>query len=214
MGKKALSVALLATGLTMGATASAEMASPSMLADTCAGCHGTSGVSNGPATPTISGMSKVYFVNAMLSYKYGEDEDKITAAAKTLKMDPDDIDGLKRPATIMGRIAKGYSDEEIGAMADFFTRKTFMRASQKADSGMAASGKRIHDEACEKCHEDGGRKGDGSGILAGQWMPYLSNAMMDFTAGHRDMPKKMRAKVKDLNDKDFAALIQFYGSQK
>lgn len=214
MGKKALSVALLSAGLTMGASVSAEMASPSMLADTCAGCHGPSGISSGPATPSISGMSRVYFVNAMLAFKYGEDEEKIAAAAKTLKMDPDDIDGLKRPATIMGRIAKGYSDEEVGALADYFTRKTFLRATQQADSAMAAKGKRIHEEACEKCHEEGGRKGDGSGILAGQWMPYLSNAMMDFTAGHRDMPKKMRAKVKELNDQDFAALIQFYGSQK
>jgi len=214
MGKKALSIALLAAGLTMGATASAEMASPSMLADTCAGCHGTTGVSNGPATPSISGFSRIYFVNAMLAYKYGEDEEKISAAAKTLKMDPDDIDGLKRSATIMDRIAKGYSDEEIGALADYFTRKTFMRASQNADGSLASKGKQIHEEACEKCHEDGGRKGDGSGILAGQWMPYLSNAMMDFTEGHREMPKKMRAKVKDLTDKDFAALIQFYGSQK
>lgn len=159
-------------------------------------------------------MSKVYFVNAMLSYKYGNEEDKISAAAKTLNMDPDDIDGLERPATIMGRIAKGYTDEEIGAMAEFFTRKTFMRATQDTDGGMAGKGKSIHKEACEKCHEDGGRKGDGSGILAGQWMPYLKNAMMDFTEGHRGMPKKMRSKIKDLSAADFEALIQYYGSQK
>ncbi len=213
MGKKALTIALLAAGLSIGSTASADTASPSMLANTCAGCHGTNGVSAGPATPSIAGMSKVYFVNAMLAYKYGNDEDKIAAAAEAMKMDPDDIDGLKRPATIMGRIARGYTDAEIGAMADFFTKKTFMRASQKADSGLAKKGKKIHKEACEKCHEDGGTKGDGSGILAGQWMPYLENAVMDFTGGHRGMPKKMRSKVKKLSDKDWDALVHYYGSQ-
>ncbi|GAB4357447.1 MAG: hypothetical protein Kow006_25270 [Gammaproteobacteria bacterium] len=215
MGKKALTVALLAAGLSIGTSASAaEMASPSMLANTCAGCHGTNGVSHGPATPSIAGMSKIYFVNAMLSYKYGEDEDKIAEAAKTIGMDPDDIDGLRRPSTIMARIAKGYTDAEIGAMADFFSRKTFILANQKTDSDLARKGKSIHKEACEKCHEEGGRKGDGSGILAGQWIPYLKNAMMDFTEGHRDMPKKMRSKVKELSDKDFEALIHYYGSQK
>ena len=214
MGKKALTVALLAAGLSMGSAASAEMATPSMLANTCAGCHGTNGVSSGPSTPSIAGMSKVYFINAMLAYKYGSDEDKIAAAAKTTKMDPDDIDALERPATIMTRIAKGYTDAEIAAMADFFSRKTFMLAKQNADSGKASKGKSIHKEACEKCHEDGGRKGDGSGILAGQWMPYLNNAVMDFTEGHRDMPKKMRSKVKKLSDSDFEALVHFYGSQQ
>ncbi|HMM53316.1 MAG TPA: hypothetical protein PKD87_17125, partial [Burkholderiaceae bacterium] len=67
---------------------------------------------------------------------------------------------------------------------------------------------------CEKCHENGGRKGDGSGILAGQWIPYLKDAITDFNGGHRDMPKKMRAKMKELNDKDFEALVHFYASQK
>lgn len=214
MGKTALLIALLTAGLTMGASASAEVASPSMLADACAGCHGANGVSQGPATPSISGMSRVYFVNAMLAYKYGEDEDKIAAAAKTLKMDPDDIDGLRRNATIMDRIAKGYSDEEISRLADYFTRKTFMLAKQSTNEKLAANGKRIHAEACEECHEDGGRSGDGSGILAGQWMPYLSNTLMDFTAGHRNMPKQMRAKVEELSDTDFEALLQFYGSQQ
>ena len=47
-----------------------DTASPSMLSDTCLGCHGPGGVSEGPATPTISGMSEIYIIGAMLAYKY------------------------------------------------------------------------------------------------------------------------------------------------
>ncbi len=213
MANKALIAALLVAGLGLGQQATAQMATPSMLANTCAGCHGPDGVSTGPATPSISGFSRVYFINAMLSYKYGEDMAKIEEAVKIMDVDPDDIDTLKRPATIMGRIAKGYSDEEIKVLADFFARNTFLRATQNADAALAKRGKAVHDEACEKCHEEGGRIGDGSGLLAGQWMPYLRNAVQDFTSGHRTMPKKMRAKVKDLTDEDFEALVHFYGSQ-
>lgn len=213
MANKALIAALLVAGLGLGQQATAQMATPSMLANTCAGCHGPDGVSTGPATPSISGFSRVYFINAMLSYKYGEDMAKIEEAVKIMDVDPDDIDTLKRPATIMGRIAKGYSDEEIKVLADFFARNTFLRATQNADAALAKRGKVVHDEACEKCHEEGGRIGDGSGLLAGQWMPYLRNAVQDFTSGHRTMPKKMRAKVKDLTDEDFEALVHFYGSQ-
>ncbi|MCG8122535.1 MAG: cytochrome c4, partial [Candidatus Thiodiazotropha taylori] len=34
-------------------------ASASMLANTCAGCHGTNGASIGPASPSIGGISAV-----------------------------------------------------------------------------------------------------------------------------------------------------------
>src|SRR5690606_7613805 len=113
MRKKALGAALLLAGVAWAGSAAAQGVPVSVLAGNCVGCHGTDGVSRGPASPSIAGMSKVYFVNAMLSYKYGKDTGKIEAAAKSLKLDPDDIEGHERLATVMDRIAKGYSDEEI-----------------------------------------------------------------------------------------------------
>ncbi|GMV02837.1 MAG: c-type cytochrome [Burkholderiaceae bacterium] len=214
MRKTALGAALLLAGAAWAGGAAAQGVPVSVLAGNCVGCHGIDGVSGGPATPSIAGMSKVYFVNAMLSYKYGKDLEKIEAAAKKLKIDPDDVEGHERLATVMDRMAKGYSDEEIGALADYFAGKRHVAAIQPYNAALVARGKRVHDDACEKCHEDGGRKGDGAGVLAGQWMPYLNHSIMDFNAGHRGMPKKMRANMKDLTDKDFEALVQFYASQK
>lgn len=216
MGYKAITQALLVAGLAWGATATASP-SAAMLANTCAGCHGTEGVSSGPATPGLAGMAKSYFINAMLAYKYHGDENRdagIQAAVTKLKLDPDEIDVLDRKSTIMTRIAKGYSDEEIMAMADFFAGKKLSGQKQKVDAALAAKGKKVHDKNCEKCHEDGGTKSDGAGRMAGQWMPYLENTMADFLSKDRVMPKKMAEKTKNLSPEDIKAVIHYYGSQK
>ena len=72
-------------------------ASGAAVARTCAGCHGTDGVSKG-AAPSIKGLPANYLAQAMKDFKSGS-----------------------RPGTIMGRIAKGYSDAEIDAMAKYFS---------------------------------------------------------------------------------------------
>ena len=150
-------------GATWTAGASAQTVSTTQLVGNCVACHGMDGVSRGPVTPSIGGLSKPYFINAMLAFKYGKDSAKVEAAAKALKLSPDDIDGLPRLATVMDRLAKGYSDEDIGRMADYFAAKPFVAAKQKTDVVMAARGKQLHEDACEKCHENGGRKADEGG---------------------------------------------------
>lgn len=214
MRKTVLRTALLLAGAAWAAGASAQTTPVPVLVGNCVACHGTEGNSQGPATPTIAGLSKVYFVNAMLAYKYGSDTAKIEEAARKLKVDPDDIEGFERLATVMDRIAKGYTDEEIGAMADYFVSQRFRPAAQSFDAALAAKGKTVHVEACDKCHEDGGRKGDGAGTLAGQWTPYLEFTFADYEAKHRAMPKKMREKMRDLTGDDVKALLHFYASQK
>lgn len=189
--------AIVLGGLALGGAALAAGPSASMLANTCAGCHGTDGSSNGPATPSIAGIKGEYFIETMQAYKDGS-----------------------RPATIMDRIAKGYSDDEIKLMAGFFAEQKFVRIEQDADKKMASAGKRLHDRYCEKCHEEGGRMADDGGILAGQMMPYLRYSFDDFTNGSRSMPKKMKSKVdemlkKEKKDSDsIEQLVHYYGSQK
>ena len=194
--KKRLQGILIASSVVLAGPVFAATPSASMLGNTCAGCHGTNGNSNGPATPTIAGISSEYFIEAMEEYKSGE-----------------------RPSTIMGRIAKGYTEEEIKRMAGFFAKKKMTRLPQQVDAKMAKKGMKLHEKFCEKCHEDGGRSTeDDAGILAGQWMPYLHYTMNDFTSGKREMSKKMKKKVEQLQskggDEAIDALIQYYGSQK
>jgi sulfide dehydrogenase cytochrome subunit len=194
--KTIIHTALMAGGIVCSGYIYAETPTATMLANTCAGCHGTNGSSVGPSSPTIAGISRDYFIETMAAYKSGE-----------------------RPSTIMTRIAKGYTEKEIELMADFFSKQEFIRLDQEHDQKLARKGAKHHKKYCEKCHEDGGRSSeDDAGILAGQWMLYLTYSMDDFTSGRRGMEKKMKKKLdlmmKEQGDEGMKQLIHFYGSQK
>jgi sulfide dehydrogenase cytochrome subunit len=62
----------------------------------CANCHGTNGNAQ-PGMIALAGMSQSDVVQKMQDFKNG-----------------------KRPATVMHQIAKGYSDEQISAIAGYF----------------------------------------------------------------------------------------------
>lgn len=199
-------------------TASAEGASASMLADTCLGCHGPNGISEGPATPTISGMSEIYIIGAMLAYKYDNDEDKVNEIIDA-DVDLEDVEFFARTSTVMNRIAQGYSEAEIKTLAKHFADIPFVAADQTADAGQAEAGAELHEAHCEKCHENGGSSAeDDAGVLAGQWVPYLQFTMADFASGDRDMPKKMKKQMEEAHtaagDDAMRDLIQFYANQK
>ena len=66
------------------------------LAATCANCHGTNGVSKGEVA-SLAGLPADRIVATMAAFKSG-----------TL------------PATVMHQIAKGYTDDQIKAMAAYF----------------------------------------------------------------------------------------------
>ena len=198
--KKAL-IGALALGASSAVFAADEKpllsgASAEMLANTCAGCHGTHGASAGPATPSIGGISAVYFEEVMQGFKSGE---------------------IK--STIMTRIAKGYTDDEIKAMGELFSKQPFVPAKQSFDAKKAKKGAKLHDKYCEKCHADNGTSAeDDSGILMGQLIPYLDYTMADFKAGDREMTKKMKKKVNQMMKKEgdagFDALFHFYAQGK
>lgn len=88
---------------TLGATTAAGQGSdPNLarsLAATCANCHGTNGVSQGEVE-SLAGQKKEDLVRKMQEFKSG-----------------------KRPATIMHQLAKGYSDEQIDLIADWFASR-------------------------------------------------------------------------------------------
>jgi sulfide dehydrogenase cytochrome subunit len=183
---------LFGSGLLLATAHASATPTATMLADTCAGCHGTDGASAGPATPSIAGNSETYMVDTMMAFKSGE-----------------------RPSTVMGRIAKGYSDEEIKLMASVFAKQPIAITSQKLDADKVAAGEKLFGKNCEKCHDKyGGLADDDSGILASQWLPYLQHSMEDFRAGSREMAKKMKKKVDKLSDDELDALLQFFASQQ
>jgi sulfide dehydrogenase cytochrome subunit len=186
------SIVLLGSVLIFGTASLSAAPTATMLSDTCAGCHGTDGASKGPATPSIAGLSAVYFTDTMLAFKSGD-----------------------RHSTVMGRIAKGYSEEEIKLMAGYFAKQPIAKTSQQTDPAKVAAGEKLFAKNCGKCHdENGALADDDAGILASQWLPYLNYSMEDFRSGTREMPKKMKKKVDALSDADIEALTHFFASQQ
>ena len=92
--------ATLASGAAFALSALAQGADPSLarnLAAACANCHGTNGMSV-QGMPNLAGQQRAYLVQQMQDFRTG-----------------------KRPATIMHQIAKGYTDEQIEALAAYFS---------------------------------------------------------------------------------------------
>ena len=204
MAYKTLTKAIMIAGLALGVSAAASAAdaklmmgaSTSMLANNCQGCHGTDGASVGPASPTIAGLSRDYFIEVMEGFASGEVK-----------------------ATIMDRIATGYTKEEIAQLADYYGGLPFVKAVQTFDSAQVKEGEKLHDKYCEKCHADGGTSAeDDAGVLAGQWTPWVKWSIDDFRAGHREMPKKMKKQMEKMLSKEgtasIDALLNYYASQQ
>ncbi|MCC7049585.1 MAG: c-type cytochrome [Alphaproteobacteria bacterium] len=84
-------------GLAIAGPSDAQDA-PTALALSCAACHGTDGKSPG-AIPTLAGRPAKELKEALAGFKAGT-----------------------RPATVMNRLAKGYTDQEIDALAGYFSR--------------------------------------------------------------------------------------------
>ena len=99
-----LSLAAILSAVSASA-AHAQTAAPSLemrsLAATCASCHGTEGNAvQGETMVRLAGLPKDYFVLQMLAFREG-----------------------KRPATVMHQISKGYTPEQIEALAIYFAAK-------------------------------------------------------------------------------------------
>jgi cytochrome subunit of sulfide dehydrogenase len=71
-----------------------------LLSASCSACHGTNGNSVG-GTPVLAGLNRANFIKQMQDFRSGA-----------------------RPATVMNKHAKGYSDAEIEKLADFFSAQT------------------------------------------------------------------------------------------
>ena len=92
----------IAAALALAALPAYSQDSPAArsLAATCAACHGTDGRSATKEVAGIAGLPREHIASQMRAFRDGT-----------------------RPATVMHQIAKGYSDQQIDLMADYFSRR-------------------------------------------------------------------------------------------
>lgn len=172
----------------------------------CASCHGKKGASTDKHVPIIGGYSAPYIIDSMTAYKNKTRPCPATEYSEGNK---------KGQKTDMCAVAEALSDQQVKELSAYFAAQKFIRAQQTADPTLAKIGAERHERHCEKCHSLGGSlASDDSGILAGQWIPYLTETFNDYAAGKRTMDEKMKPKMEKLTKDDQEALIQYYGSFK
>ena len=171
----------------------------------CNDCHGEKGVSVDSDIPSIAGFSKTTISDMLVAYI---DESRNARSSKFRHGD------INRPETDMITISKKLSEDDIEGLSTYFSEQTPVPAKQTFDAALAIKGAKLHEQRCEKCHEEGGSSpDDDSSIIAGQWAPYLELAFKDYRAGERKTDEEMQKKVKKLAEKQVKALIHFYASQ-
>jgi sulfide dehydrogenase cytochrome subunit len=164
------------------------------LARTCNNCHGMNGVSVGPSMPSIGGLPEAYLKTVMLQWKSGE-----------------------RYSATMGRLIKGYTDEQIGALARHFASLPWVPVVQAADARTLAAGREAT-ERCESCHgETGGKPEDAdTPRLNGQWAQYMELEMLKYrdTDERVKLPhEKMRKNARKMEEGEVATAARFYAAQ-
>ncbi len=164
------------------------------LAANCFSCHGSQGASTGPATPTISGMSKSYLNKVLTDYQTGA-----------------------RYSTVMARVVKGFSADELSRLAEYFSQQPYVASNQTTDANLVSRGQALHEQYCASCHTGAGRDANLTGArLAGQWQPYLHSTLQDYVKGRSQATAGMSDQVKALynaqGDDGVAALAAFYAS--
>ena len=95
MTRKQLLAASLLAGMAAAPAQADEPRTP-LIAEGCAGCHGPSGEGVGEIA-RIAGYDRAAFISIWNEFRNDE-----------------------RPATIMNRIARGYTEAEIETLADYF----------------------------------------------------------------------------------------------
>lgn len=202
MLKFALSVVALLL-LLVGSDASAAAAEAPPKVKECAACHGDVAPSPYPSVPTIHGLPVEVLDNALFDFRA-----TIRPCRKA-----DCGEDADCPELDFCAIAVGLSDEDIATLARWYSMQPFVPAGEAWDAAKAAQGRSLHMAQCESCHTGGGTNPvDQASILRGQPKGYLRLALEDFRNDRRVAVAEMDAIIRELSDREIAALIEFYAS--
>jgi len=165
---------------------SGDAAAGKAAAASCNGCHGESGVSSSPGTPSLAGQESQYIVTALAEYKSGtRNHDTMKGLASTL-----DDNGMKN-------------------LAAYFAAQTPQAPNVRKPLSTAE-----WVERCNRCHGVNGNSTDPRfPMLASQRVEYLQKALLDYHARTRQSGE-MAAMAAGLSDDDVDNIANFYARQK
>lgn len=150
----------------------------------CGACHGETGISSIPGTPSLVGFDPRYLVAATNAYRDGQ-----------------------RKHDLMRALVAGLGDRDIENIALFYASQKPGKAKTMA-AGDAAAGKAAA-TGCVGCHGAAGSATGTTPSLAGQDAEYFVAAMRAYKDGSRADPI-MKGPAAAVNDKALADLAAYY----
>ncbi len=169
----------------------------------CSSCHGTAGAAVSDAIPSIGGQHKDFLITSMLEMK------------------PTVVDGKeqapKRYSTLMQIFFKGYSEDEIKAMADWYSSKPWVPTNYPLNQDLVNKGKTSANlETCTSCHGTNGNNIEDTGIprIGGQTPTYLYHALLEYKNNKRNKDGRALEMdvVKEISDEELRALAEYFSS--
>ncbi|WP_456415304.1 c-type cytochrome [Thiolapillus sp.] len=162
MKKTLLTLGLLATAWSVNA-ADPELAK-AIIKEKCQLCHGSEGEASSAIYPRLAGQNYRYLVKQLKNFRDG-----------------------KRKSDTMNEMTKGLLDEEIEALAKYFSAKPAL-SHRIRDKGFFAVGEYLYKKgnkysgipACKSCHGEFGEGSEDLPRLAGQHKRYVADQLHAF----------------------------------
>ncbi|HID44208.1 MAG TPA: cytochrome c4 [Chromatiaceae bacterium] len=156
-----LALGLLGIGVAHGADV--DLAK-TIVKQKCHLCHGEEGEASSAIYPRLAGQNRNYLVKQLKNFRDG-----------------------KRKSDTMNEMAKDLKDDEIVALADYFSSKPAL-THRVRDKEFAAVGRYLYKKgnkysgipACKSCHGEFGQGTDELPRLAGQHKRYVSDQLQAF----------------------------------
>ncbi len=167
--------------------------------DTCAACHGETGVSADPEQfPNLAGQTEEAIFKQLRDFQTGA-----------------------RASDIMGGIAQSLSEDQMRDVAAYFSAQKPVGANNTAAAAAGADIVELaHDgspsrgiASCDSCHGSSHSGPEEAPVLAGQSASYLEGQLKNFASGARknDLYARMRTIAKQLSPQELHGLALYYG---
>ena len=153
----------------------------------CATCHGADGLPVVEKVPIIAGQHKSNLLVVLQAFRDGE-----------------------RTSDLMGPIAKNLSDDDMKALAAYFSALPWPAYREPADAASITRVQALHAvEKCTSCHREGFVGYFSIPRVANQKLDYLIKTLSDFHDNKRPNMSRMTAVVRNLSADDIAAMAHY-----
>ena len=153
----------------------------------CATCHGADGLPVVEKVPIIAGQQMFNLLIVLQEYRTGD-----------------------RTSDLMGPIARNLSDDDMRALAAYFSALPWPAYREPAD---AASITRVQAldvlKKCTSCHREGFVGSGNTPRVANQKLDYLIKTLSDFHDNKRPNMPSMTALLRNLSADDIAAMAHY-----